>query len=74
VIVGSDVGASVGADDGETVVSLVGLRVGDTVIDDDLILFVSFNCSDNLSSLFKLVELLYTSSYNSGTVMFMIVS
>jgi hypothetical protein len=66
VIVGSDVGtsvddgASVGADDGETLVSLVGLRVGDTVIDDDLILFVSFNCSDNLSSLFKLVELLYT--------------
>jgi hypothetical protein len=49
VIVGSDVGTSVGADDGETLVSLVGLRVGDTVIDDDLILFVSFNCSDNLA-------------------------
>jgi len=43
VIVGSDVGtsvddgASVGADDGLTVVSLVGLRVGDTVIDDEVI-------------------------------------
>ena len=55
MIVGSDDGtsvddgASVGADDGETLVSLVGLRVGDTVIDDDLILFVSFNCSDNLA-------------------------
>ena len=49
MIVGSDVGASVGADDGETLVSLVGLRVGDTVIDDDLILFDSFNGSNNLA-------------------------
>ena len=49
VIVGSDVGGSVGADDGETVVSLVGLRVGYTLIDDDLILFDSFNCSNNLA-------------------------
>ena len=49
MIVGSDVGGSVGADDGETVVSLVGLRVGDTLIDDDLILFDSFNCSNNLA-------------------------
>ena len=49
MIVGSDVGASVGADDGETLVSLVGLRVGDTLIDDDLILFDSFNCSNNLA-------------------------
>ena len=30
-------------------VSLVGLRVGDTVIDDDLKLFDFFNCSDNLA-------------------------
>ena len=43
MIVGSDVGASVGADDGETLVSLVGLRVGDTLRDDNLILFDSFN-------------------------------
>jgi hypothetical protein len=49
VIVGSDVGASVGADDGETLVSLVGLRVGDTLRDDDLIRFDSFNCSNNLA-------------------------
>ncbi len=54
VIVGSDVGASVGADDGETVVSLVGLRVGDTLIDDDLILFDSFNCSNNLAWVWSL--------------------
>jgi hypothetical protein len=49
VIVGSDVGAFVGADDGETLGSLVGLRVGDPLIDDDLILFDSFNCSNNLA-------------------------
>ena len=49
MIVGSDVGASVGADDGETVVSLVGLRVGDTLIDDDSIRFDSFNCSNNFA-------------------------
>ena len=49
MIVGSDVGASIGANDGEIVVSLVGLRVGDTLIDDDLIFFDSFNCSNNLA-------------------------
>jgi len=49
VIVGSDVGAFVGADDGEILGSLVGLRVGDPLIDDDLILFDSFNCSNNLA-------------------------
>ena len=39
---------------------LVGLRVGDAVIDDDLTLFVSFNCSDRLASVWSLGRILLT--------------
>ncbi len=39
---------------------LVGLRVGDAVIDDDLTLFVSFNCPDSLASVWSLDRILLT--------------
>ncbi len=59
--VGTVVGESIGADDDDVMDgSLVGRLVGPDVrvskLDDDMILFVSFNCSDWLSRVWSLGE------------------